>query len=427
MSKRYRKEEEKSKTSSSPIHEAWISAALISPDYRPTIFSAMGTFGPALFASQTARYVYNAYAADATCSPMDLLERPDAPQDLERFLLQALDILHSWESTNKDKRSLTQIVDYLAGLARKRLILEAVEKEFTPVQLSEVIANLPTTAPAEEVSFTDLLTSRYRELVDSIGLKQDNVLQTTWSSLNRIMQGGFRDGELIVIAARPGMGKTALALCIALSLSFQRGVDFYSMEMGSKEILDRCLSILLDIPNSEILQPTDRLRKYQRAVEQFTSIMDLRLEDRGSLTLNEMLYRSKGRVPVIDYLQLVPGLDRGDDYESRQLQVTAMSKACKEYARVNQTPVIVLSQLNREVEKRKDKRPLPSDLRESGAVEQDADKILFIYRDAVYNGEDEDKQRPHEAELIVSKQRNGPTGTVRLTFEPMYGRFYEGE
>ena len=162
MSKRYRKEEEKSKTSSSPIHEAWISAALISPDYRDTIFSAMGTFGPALFASQTARYVYNAYATDATCSPMDLLERPDAPQDLERFLLQALDILHSWESTNKDKRSLTQIVDYLAGLARKRLILEAVEKEFTPVQLSEVIANLPTTAPAEEVSFTDLLTSRYR-------------------------------------------------------------------------------------------------------------------------------------------------------------------------------------------------------------------------------------------------------------------------
>ena len=104
-----------------------------------------------------------------------------------------------------------------------------------------------------------------------------------------------------------------------------------------------------------------------------------------------------------------------------------MSKACKEWARGNKSPVIVLSQLNRDLEKRKDKRPLPSDLRESGAVEQDADKILFVYRDCVYNGEDSDRQRDHEAEIIVGKQRNGATGTVNLTFQPQFGRFVEGE
>jgi len=410
----------------SPIHEMQVAAAMLSPAHRETVFGTMGTFGADLFASEAARFVWQAIAVDGLTDPVSIMERPNPPDNFDRFLIQALDILNQWEVAGKTRADLEVTVHYLAGLARRRLMSGALATGATPEQMAELIAGLPTTENVDVEPFADRLKARFQALIDGIGIPQKHVLKTTWTAINQIIQGGFRDGELVVIAARPGMGKTALALCLAIALSFQRGVDFYSMEMGAGEVLDRCLSILCDIPNHHILQPTEALKRWQAAVDMFDASMDLRLEDRGSLTLSEMLQRSKGRIPVIDYLQLVPGMTRSDAFENRQLQVTAMSKACKEWARANKAPVFILSQLNRDVEKRRDKRPLPSDLRESGAVEQDADKILFVYRDCVYNGEDSDRQRPHEAEIIVAKQRNGPTGTINLTFQPQFGRFVEG-
>ena len=408
----------------SHLHEAQLAAALLEPTYAPTIMTAMGSFGPALFSSTHAQFIFNCVSQGQT-DAIQIIERIDAPEGLQKYLLTSLDLLHAKQQQGATAQTFVPVVNILAGLARQRLVFEAVQKGLTPGEVQDVILKLPTTAPAEEHTFCDLLQRRFLHLVESIGIPQKHVLKTTWGRMNNMLQGGFRDGELIVLAARPGMGKTAFALCLAIAMSFQRPVDFYSCEMGQAEILDRCLAILAGIPGSDILTPSERLKRYTQAVNHIDDSMNLRLEDRGNLTLNEMLHRSRGRVPVIDYLQLVPGLNRGSKFENRQLEVAAMSKACKEWARTNKSPVIVLSQLNRDVEKRKDKRPLPSDLRESGAVEQDADKILFLYRDAVYNGEDTDKQKPHEAELIIAKQRNGPTGTCFLTFEPEQGRFIE--
>jgi len=411
----------------SPIHEMQVAACLLYESLRGPALAAMGTFGADLFAQPETRFVWEAVALDNLKDPVSIVEKPNAPDNFHKFMSQALEILDQWINAGKSVADLEITVHYLAGLARQRMMSEAVAKGATPEQMQELIEGMPSTEVVEVVPFSERLKARFQHLIDNIGIPQKHVLQTTWGTLNKLMQGGFRDGELIVIAARPGMGKTALALCLALALSMQRGVDFYSMEMGADEVLDRCLSILCDIPNHHILQPTEALKRWQGAVDQFGGVMDLRLEDRGGLTLSEMLHRSKGRIPVIDYLQLVPGMTRADKFENRQLQVSAMSKACKEWARGNKSPVIVLSQLNRDLEKRKDKRPLPSDLRESGAVEQDADKILFVYRDCVYNGEDSDRQRDHDAEIIVGKQRNGPTGTVNLTFQPQFGRFVEGQ
>jgi replicative DNA helicase len=243
--------------------------------------------------------------------------------------------------------------------------------------------------------------------------------------------GGMRPGQLIVLAARPGMGKTALALNVAQHVSLlpdHPAVAIFSLEMTRQELVGRMMSSHTEID-------ARRLREGRSLVESEWELLEAKLEelrptrvyidDTPSLSIGEVKARCRKlkaddpslALIVIDYLQLM----RGDDHRAQRIQqVGEISQGLKALAKDVRVPVIALSQLNRSVESRQDKRPVLSDLRESGAIEQDADVILFIYRDDYYN---KDSDCPGQAEVIIAKQRAGNTGTVRVVWEAPIQRF----
>ena len=239
---------------------------------------------------------------------------------------------------------------------------------------------------------------------------------------------GLQRGDLIVVAGRPSMGKTALALNIVESAAIRTklGAIVFSMEMSSEQLTMRFLSALGGIDSHKIRTGKLEDADWPRLTSAMTMLNESRifLDDSGDLTPTELRARCRrlkrehdiGLV-VVDYLQLmhVPGTS-----ENRATEISEISRSLKALARELKVPVVALSQLNRGLEARSEKRPMLSDLRESGAIEQDADVILFIYRDEVYNEESTDKGK---AEIIIGKQRNGPTGTVTLTFLGRIAKF----
>jgi replicative DNA helicase len=242
------------------------------------------------------------------------------------------------------------------------------------------------------------------------------------------LTGGLDAGELIVLAARPSMGKTALALNMARNHAVADGgcVAFFSLEMTKRELVMRLLLGEARIDSSRfrngMLGERD-FRQLTRAATQLES-QKLFFDDSMAVTVSDIaakarrLHREqKLSLIVLDYIQLVQG--RSSE-ERREQQVADISRSLKLLAKDLGVPVLALSQLNRGPEARTDKRPMLADLRESGAIEQDADKVLFIYRDDVY---DEESPDAGKAEVIIAKQRNGPTGTVKLHFAREYGRF----
>jgi replicative DNA helicase len=243
--------------------------------------------------------------------------------------------------------------------------------------------------------------------------------------------GGLQRGDLIIIAARPSMGKTALALNIARNAAVvsHRKVAVFSLEMTAQALVIRLLSAEAEVDQSKFRTgfiTSHEYRKLQDAAGRLSQA-DLWIDDSGAVTVLEM--RAKCRrmkaergldLVMIDYLQLAHADGRT---ERREQEISEISRGLKALAKELDLPVIALSQLNRGPENRpgKEKRPMLADLRESGAIEQDADLIGFIYRDEFYNRDDPSNQG--QAELIISKQRNGPTGTVHLTFENRFARF----
>ncbi|MCL1078092.1 replicative DNA helicase [Parashewanella spongiae] len=244
------------------------------------------------------------------------------------------------------------------------------------------------------------------------------------------MTAGFQSGDLVIVAARPSMGKTTFAmnLCEQAALHEDKPVLIFSLEMPSEQIMMRMLASLGRVDQTKIR--TGRLDDDDWA--RVSSTMGIMLEqgkmyidDSSGLTPNDV--RSRARriareygglsMIMVDYLQLmqVPALS-----DNRTLEIAEISRSLKALAKELGIPVIALSQLNRSLEQRADKRPINSDLRESGSIEQDADLIMFIYRDEVYNDTSEDKGT---AEIIIGKQRNGPIGRVRLTFQGQFSRF----
>jgi replicative DNA helicase len=238
--------------------------------------------------------------------------------------------------------------------------------------------------------------------------------------------GGFGPGQMIVLAARPAVGKSALALNIAANvMKSGNGVLFISLEMSHPELTQRLLSSEASVNGADILSGNldrDDMRNLSRCAESVSGKKLLYLDNKFSIAditaKARLAYRKHGvRFVVADYLQLV-------DAESkrgmlREQAVASVSRELKRLAMELKIPVLVLSQLNREVEKRDDKRPKLSDLRESGAIEQDANVVLFLHRPDVYDPED----RPGEAELIVAKNRTGPTETVSLRWRKQFCRF----
>lgn len=244
------------------------------------------------------------------------------------------------------------------------------------------------------------------------------------------MTAGLQKSDLIILAARPSMGKTALALNMGMrsAIGHQVPVAVFSLEMSMDQLMMRLLGchgrVDLGRLRSGYLNDEDWARLYQAAED--LSQAPIYIDDTPSLSTMEIRARSRrlkaekdiGLI-IVDYLQLMRSSHRTD---SREQEISDISRNLKALAKELDVPVIALSQLNRKVEERSDRRPMISDLRESGAIEQDADVIAFIYRDAVYN-KAEDNPHKNVAEIIIGKQRNGPVGTLRLSFFGQYTVF----
>ncbi len=304
------------------------------------------------------------------------------------------------------------------GRAVEKILDEAEQKIFN---IGEEGARNKQGFQAMDSLVVDLL-DRVQEMADN-----DNDITgvpTGFHDLDR-MTSGLQAGDMIVLAARPSMGKTAFAVNIAEHVALHEGlpVAIFSMEMGAAQLAVRIVGSIGRIDQGHLRTgklTDDEWPRLTEAIEKLRTI-SLHIDESPGLTSSELransrrLARQCGKLGliVVDYLQLMSGSSGGSD-ENRATELGEISRGLKMLARELQCPVIALSQLNRSVETRPDKRPMMSDLRESGAIEQDADIIMFIYRDEYYT-KDACKE-PGVAEVIIAKQRNGPTGTVKLAF-----------
>ncbi len=275
-------------------------------------------------------------------------------------------------------------------------------------------------------------------------------VDTGFAELNK-MTTGFGKGDLVIIAARPAMGKTSFALNIVLNqIVHGKGVAFFSLEMPAEQLMLRLLSAHTSIFLQKLRVGDLNDEEWSKLNGSLDMMSNAKLfvDDGGSININQLrskLRKLKSQHPeiemaVIDYIQIMSSAGRGD----RQAEVSEISRGLKMLARELGMPIIALSQLNRGLEGRNDKRPMLSDIRESGAIEQDADIILFVYRDDVYLYKEEKEREKaakadgkeftstyiekeeEEAEIIIGKQRNGPTGHVKLLFQKKLTRFVDG-
>lgn len=253
-------------------------------------------------------------------------------------------------------------------------------------------------------------------------------LPTGFVDLDRLLSG-LQPNALIIVGARPAMGKTSFALNLTANAAFQsrRPVLFFSLEMGNLELTQRLLCAEAQIDSTKVRDGRLQDAEWDRIALGVSRLAEARLYLDDNPNVSVMEIRAKARrlksqvgdlgLVVIDYLQLMQGRSRA---ESRQVEVSEMSRGLKILARELECPVIALSQLSRTLESRTDKRPMLSDLRESGSLEQDADVVMFLYRDEVYNPDSPDRGM---AEVLVAKHRNGPTGKINLAFRNHLTRF----
>jgi len=344
-----------------------------------------------------------------------------------------------------------QIVRDRAQLRRLLAALrEAQEKVFTypgPARelMDQTEAHIYQVAHAEASTDLTRLEDILHEEIDKLEELSEKGIALTgtpsgFKDLDDIT-GGFQPGNLIILAARPAMGKSALALNIAQNATLGKGTEgrgpvpvaVFSLEMSQVEIAHRLLGAEAKISGDALRkgQVKSEWRRVLQASEKLSKA-PLWIDDSSDLGIHELrakVRRLKGRVPelglvIVDYLQLM----RADDLaENRVLQIGAISRGLKLLAGELGIPVLALSQLSRRLEERHDKRPMLSDLRESGSIEQDSDVVMFIYRDEVYN-KDEDGAEDYtsnagKAELIIGKHRNGPIGTVDLAWQAQFARF----
>jgi len=266
--------------------------------------------------------------------------------------------------------------------------------------------------------------------IEALGKRGDGVIgvATGFIDLDRML-AGLQPGDLVILAGRPSMGKTALALNIAQNAAVmgEVGVGIYSLEMSRQQLVDRMLCAHGMVDASKVRTGRLDVDDWERFLEasEILRKAPIHINDAPGLTIAEIRTHARRLATqhpdlgllVVDYIQL---MSSENPSQSRVQQVSDMSRGLKALAKDLNVPVLALSQLNRGVEQRQDKRPIMSDLRESGAIEQDADVILFIYRDEVYNPDTAERS---VAEVIIAKQRNGPIGKTRLVFQGQYTRF----
>jgi replicative DNA helicase len=276
-----------------------------------------------------------------------------------------------------------------------------------------------------------LLQDELESTVDYIEKVQDGQIagvRTGFEDFDKLT-GGLNGGDLAILAARPSVGKSAFALNLARNHALQAGgcVCIFSLEMSRRELVLRLLLGEAQVNNERFRNGLLSERDWRAITQAATRIQDARiyLDESVAVTVGDLMARARRlnrehplSLVIIDYIQLIQGRDSA---ERREQQVADISRSLKLLAKELDVPILALSQLNRGPEARPDKRPMLSDLRESGAIEQDADVVVFIYRDEVYH---EDSPDVGLAEIIVSKHRNGPIGTVKLQFAKEHGRFH---
>ena len=375
--------------------------------------------------------------------PIDLvtlkeaLARRDLPEEYQnmsfvRDLLTAVPTsanVREYSNIVREKAVLRRLIeaaseienDCYRGQEETGDILDRAEKEIFAVTQQRSADNF---VPIREVVYNTL------EAISAASKAKGTVtgLSTGFTDLD-YKTSGFQNSDFILIAARPSMGKTALVLNIAEYMAFrdERPCAMFSLEMSSEQLMNRLISLESRVDSQKIRTGKLNDEEWSRVVEASGVIANsgLIIDDTPGITMQE--FRSKARkykleadiqIIFIDYLQLMAGSGRAKD--SRQQEISDISRALKSLARELNIPIVALSQLNRSVETRDDHRPMLSDLRESGAIEQDADVVMFIYRDDYYHKDTEEK---NVAEVIIAKQRNGPIGTVKLVWLPEYTMF----
>lgn len=294
-----------------------------------------------------------------------------------------------------------------------------------------IMFNVSKQRISEKFSVLEQLLTENWELMDKLARNHSDItgLATGFPDLDKYTSG-FQPSDLIVIAARPAMGKTSFVLDVArnVALGSDKVVALFSLEMSKLQIAQRLLSSEAMVQSQRLRSParlTDRESQQLVAATGKLSKARIFIDDTANITIMEIRAKARRLISrenvgliIVDYMQLIQGSGRS---ESRQQEISEISRALKILGRELEVPVIAVSQLSRAVENRtEDRRPRLSDLRESGAIEQDADLVIFIYRDERYNPDSEDKGK---AEIIIGKHRNGPTGTVKLNFLENYAKF----
>ena len=366
----------------------------------------------------------------------DKLDHMDAMPELSdiNFLKELLDSVPT--SAN---------AKYYAGIVREKSVLRQL------IKTSEHIANTCYSGKEELDEILDETEKKVFSIVQNRGESEyvsiDKVVLNAMERIETVSKirgtvtglpsgytdldyktSGFQKSDLVIIAARPAMGKTAFELNIAEYMAFRKNatVAIFSLEMSKEQLVNRLLALESSVDSQKIRTGDVDDGDWEKLIEGANTIAKshMIIDDTASISISEL--KSKCRrykrefdlgIVIIDYLQLMTTTGRS---ESRQQEISEISRSLKSLARELNVPIIALSKLGRAVESRPDKRPMLSDLRESGAIEQDADMVMFLYRDDYYNKESEKKGI---AEVIIAKQRNGPIGTIELAWIPKYTKF----
>ncbi|NOU95612.1 replicative DNA helicase [Paenibacillus sp. LMG 31456] len=326
--------------------------------------------------------------------------------------------------------------DSISKQARKRLIQLSQDDEMGAAEIVAAMQETASDLAGRSASnrgfrtFVEVGTEFYEDLEHRHTHPSEGGVTGITSGFPDLdkMTSGFQPSDLIIVAARPSVGKTAFALNVAQSAGKTCGepVAVFSLEMGAKQLVQRMVSAEGNVDASRIRTGYLEQDDWEKVTMAMGALSDANIfiDDSPSITVNEIrakcrkLKKEKGLgMILIDYLQLISGNGRK---ENRQQEVSEISRTLKQIARELDVPVIALSQLSRGVEQRQDKRPMMSDIRESGSIEQDADIVAFLYRDDYYDKETEKK---NIIEIIIAKQRNGPVGTVELAFLKNFNKF----
>ncbi|MCC3161182.1 MAG: replicative DNA helicase [Mollicutes bacterium PWAP] len=348
-----------------------------------------------------------------------------APRNIKNFNTYVKEIVDS-SKQRSIKRALKSVS---AEVNSKNLKISDIEALVT----NKILSQTTSTTNKDLIHMKELVSQAIQNLIEK-RTQNDHLtgITTGFSNLNEVT-GGFQKGDLVIIAARPSMGKTAFALNIAVNAAENNKVAIFSLEMGSIQLTNRFLSITGLISGNKLRDPKNISESDWHKINIGKNILskkDIFINEEAGISINDLVWKSSRLkenngldLIIIDYLQLI---QVSGNSENRQSQVSYISRTLKKLARDLNVPVIALSQLSRKVEQRESKIPMMSDLRESGAIEQDADIIAFLYRHSYY---EEDKTQNSESNqpvrIIIGKHRNGSTGNYELMFEPRFGLFTE--